>query len=109
MKQLFDGESRADADLARNVRLFLGAHRNWFQRISVWAESGTVRLPGPVGSFFLRQMAMRVAGVRYVVDDFEVDLPRQIVSELTSDKQNLRACRNAEASPEAAKTAGRQS
>jgi osmotically-inducible protein OsmY len=82
MKQRFDGESRADADLARNVRLFLGAHRNGFQRITVWAESGTVRLSGPVGSFFLRQMAIamakRVAGVRHVVDDLEVDLPRQI-------------------------------
>lgn len=99
MKPTFESEFRvdsADADLARNVRLFLGTHRNGFRRISVWAESGTVRLSGPVGSFFLRQMAIamakRVAGVRHVVDDLEVDLPRQITSASIVDKQKLLGC-----------------
>ena len=68
----------AITELAKKVRLFLNANRRGFGRVSVWAEGETVRLAGPVESFYLRQMAAalakRVAGVRYVVDDLEVDL-----------------------------------
>jgi osmotically-inducible protein OsmY len=116
MKPTFDREFRvdsADADLVRNVRLFLGARHSGFQRIGVRAESGTVRLCGPVGSFFLRQMAIamakRVAGVRHVVDDLEVEVPRQVASGAISDKQKLLDCCDADPSPEAATTAGRRS
>jgi osmotically-inducible protein OsmY len=66
-----------DAELAKKVQLFLSANRRGFRRVSVWAEGETVRLAGPVDSFYLRQMAAalakRVAGVRHVVDDLEVD------------------------------------
>ena len=67
----------ADAELAKKVQLFLSANRRGFGRVSVSAEGETVRLAGPVESFYLRQMAAalakRVAAVRYVVDDLEVD------------------------------------
>lgn len=67
-----------DAHLARQVRLFLSANRASCSRISVRVEEGTVRLSGSVRSFFLRQtaiaLAKQLAGVRYVVDDLEVDL-----------------------------------
>ena len=66
-----------DAELAKKVQLFLSANRRGFRRVSVCAEGETVRLAGPVDSFYLRQMAAalakRVAGVRHVVDDLEVD------------------------------------
>lgn len=67
-----------DGDLAKKVELFLSAKRNGLRQISVWAGAGNVRLSGVVGSFFLRQLALemtkRVAGVRHVVDDLEVEL-----------------------------------
>jgi osmotically-inducible protein OsmY len=77
------GEARClanseDMELARRVQLFLYAKRGGFQRISVGAEAGAVRLSGPVGSYFLRQtavsLAKRVAGVRCVVDELQVYL-----------------------------------
>jgi hypothetical protein len=78
MKPITDARPFAestDANLARNVRLFLSGRS--FRQISVSAEKGTIRLSGLVHSFSLRQvataMAKRVAGVRHVVDDLEVD------------------------------------
>lgn len=75
----------ADAELAKKVQLFLSANRRGFRRVSVWAEGETVRLSGPVESFYLRQLAAalakRVAGVRYVLDDLEVDQKRLALSE----------------------------
>jgi hypothetical protein len=67
----------ADIDLATRVRLSLAANRRGFTNVSVWAQSGTVRLSGRVRLFFLRQMAItlakKVVGVHQVVDDLEVD------------------------------------
>ena len=82
MKPVTDSDRKcgsADADLETNVRLLLNnSNRKGFQRIIAHAEAGTIRLSGPVGSFFLRQTAMvkakRVSGVEQVVDDLEVDL-----------------------------------
>ena len=66
-----------DAELAKKVQLYLSANRSGFGRVNVCVEGETVRLAGPVDSFYLRQLAAalakRVAGVRYVVDDLEVD------------------------------------
>lgn len=66
-----------DIELANNVRLFLSGNRRGLSQITVFAEQGTTKLSGSVASFFLRQMAislaMKVAGVRRVVDDLEVD------------------------------------
>ena len=66
-----------NADLARTVHPALCANRNGCSRIVVRVEEGTVRLSGPVRSFFLRQMAIalakQVVGVRQVIDDLEVD------------------------------------
>jgi osmotically-inducible protein OsmY len=80
MNPIADAQTSVDAttpDLAKAVRLFLTANRRGFREVSVWAESGTVRLCGPVHSFFLRQMAVtlakKVTGVHHVIDDLEVD------------------------------------
>ncbi len=66
-----------DADLAKNVGLYLNGIRGGFQRIGVSATGGTVKLSGFVGSFYLRQLAVEttkhVAGVRRVIDELEVD------------------------------------
>ena len=66
-----------DVELAKKVRLYLTANRHGFRRIDIHADGGLIRLSGPVHSFFLRQLAIatasRVAGVRQVIDDLEVD------------------------------------
>lgn len=66
-----------DADLAKNVELFLNGIRGGFQSIGVSASGGTVKLSGFVASFYLRQLAVEttkhVAGVRRVIDELEVD------------------------------------
>lgn len=66
-----------DTALANRVKLFLVAQRGSFRELGVWADAGTVTLSGPVNSFFLRQtaiaMAKRVAGVRNVIDDLDVE------------------------------------
>ena len=86
MKPITDARPFAestDANLARNVLLFPSANRRSFRQISVSAENGTIRLFGLVHSFSLRQvaiaMAKRVADVRHVVDDLEVDQRRLVV------------------------------
>lgn len=66
-----------DSSLANRVKLFLVAQRGGFREIGVRAEAGTIKLSGPVTSFFLRQtaieLAKRVAGVRHVIDDLDVE------------------------------------
>jgi osmotically-inducible protein OsmY len=68
--------SRADAELAHRVRLYLGAQRKELVHLSVVAELGNVRLVGAVDSFYLKQLALsrarRVAGVVCVIDELEV-------------------------------------
>ena len=80
MKRIADAQTTADATtfgLAERVKGFLNARRGGCSRVSVGAERGTIRLSGPVGSFFLRQMAVELAkqvdGVGDVVDDLQVD------------------------------------
>ncbi|MEQ8789323.1 MAG: BON domain-containing protein [Pirellulaceae bacterium] len=80
MKTAVDAQATAaptDLDLARRVHLFLTANRRGFHDVNVRAQSGTVRLSGPVSSFFLRQMAFmlakKVVGVHLVIDDLDVD------------------------------------
>lgn len=69
-----------DEDLEVRLGLYLKAKHPALSRISVAVHSGTARLWGAVGSFYLRQLAIaattRVAGVRQVIDDIEVCLPR---------------------------------
>jgi osmotically-inducible protein OsmY len=77
-----DGRDEGDKELAKRVRLFLCVNRNGFRRIVVLSEGGVVRLCGLVKSFYVRQMALmlaqRVAGVRQVVDNLEVDLSESL-------------------------------
>ena len=69
----------ADKDLARRVKLCLCEKRPEFRKLSVWADSGMVRLSGEIGSYHLRQLAIsiarHVAGVLHVSDDMCVSLP----------------------------------
>lgn len=69
-----------DDDLARRVKLYLTAVRTELGKLNVWANSGTVQLAGPVGTFYARQLAisaaMRVAGVQRVIDDIDVPVER---------------------------------
>lgn len=75
-------QDEGDKELATRVRLFLCVNRNGFRHIIVSSEGGVVRLCGLVKSFYIRQMALaltlRVAGVRQVVDDLEVDLSESL-------------------------------
>ena len=69
-------QDRTDVDLARRVKAFLDSKRSCFRRVDVVVAAGTVKLSGPVNSFFLRQIATalvsHVAGVRRVDDCLEV-------------------------------------
>ena len=80
LKPIADPQTSNDAtddDLATRVQRFLTANRRGFSELSICAQSGTVRLSGPVSSFFLRQtaiaLAKKVVGVYNVVDDLKVD------------------------------------
>lgn len=68
-----------DALLEMRVKAYLATKRPALGKLSVSADAGTVRLSGPVSSFYLRQLALsaasRVAGVLHVVDDIEVPVP----------------------------------
>ena len=74
--EVLTDRDRTDFDLARRVKAFLDAKRTCFRRVDVVVIAGTVRLSGPVDSFFLRQIATtlvsHVAGVRRVDDCLEV-------------------------------------
>ncbi len=67
----------ADTELAKKVQHLLIASRGGYRWVNVQAEAGTVRLLGPVRSFFLRQLAVvlakQVIGVRNVIDQLEVE------------------------------------
>ena len=108
MESVADARSSADVantELAKKVRLFLNANRTGFRGVGVWADEGTVRLSGSLRSFFLRQMAValakRVAGVRHVLDDLEVDL-EEVSSDRKVEPQKLTmpVCTTGEASRE---------
>ena len=66
-------------DLARRVRLCLAAQRPELGKLLVEVEGGSVRLAGPVRSFYVRQLALAVvsciAGVRHIVGEIEVPVP----------------------------------
>jgi hypothetical protein len=66
-------------DLARRVRLYLAAQRPELGKLLVEVEGESVRLAGPVRSFYVRQLALavasRVAGVQHIVDEIEVTVP----------------------------------
>lgn len=65
-----------DVDLEMRVKLYLSSQRRELGKLLVRVEAGSVRLVGPVSSFYLRQLALaivrRVAGVRHIVDEIEV-------------------------------------
>jgi osmotically-inducible protein OsmY len=73
-----------DDDLQRRVRLFVGTVRPELARLTVHVDAGTVHLSGMVSSYYVWQLALsaagRVAGVRHLVDDIDVMLPRQAPS-----------------------------
>ena len=67
-------------DLQRRVALSLSAVRRELGELRIWAQDGTIRLCGKVSSFYLRQLALsaacRVAGVRHIIDDMDVSIPK---------------------------------
>jgi hypothetical protein len=67
-----------DRDLERRVRLFLfGRGYAALRLVTVNVTNGVVALRGRLPSFYMRQLAVectkRVAGVRQMVDDLQVD------------------------------------
>ena len=69
--------SNGDGELAKRVGLYLVSARYELSTLMVNSQDGIVRLTGRVPSFYLRQLAVscaqRVAGVRNVVDELQVD------------------------------------
>jgi osmotically-inducible protein OsmY len=65
-------------ELAQRVRDCLLNKQAEFRLLDVWADRGTVKLSGPMNSFYLRQLAIslarRLPGVLHVVDDMHVVL-----------------------------------
>lgn len=70
---------RVEEDLARRVRLFLASQRPELGKLLIQVQGDSVRLTGPVSSYYVRQLALasasRVAAVRHIVDEIEVPLP----------------------------------
>ena len=66
-----------DDELAKRVSRQLMARMRDLGKLRVQADQGTVCLSGPVGSYYLRQVAiasaMGVAGVRHIADEMQVD------------------------------------
>jgi len=65
-------------DLAQRDREGLLDKQAEFRILDEWADRGTVKLSGPMNSFYLRQLAIslarRLPGVLHVVDDMHVVL-----------------------------------
>lgn len=75
------GRDPQDLDLEDRVANFLSSRPfRGLQRLSVRAEEGVVTLRGRVTSYYERQLAQqlvrRVAGVVRLIDELEVELPR---------------------------------
>jgi osmotically-inducible protein OsmY len=66
-----------DGELSKRVALYLANTRNELSALAISSIDGVVGLQGTVSSFYLRQLAVacarRVAGVRGVVDELQVD------------------------------------